>query len=96
MAAAKENWYALCEAILTEKTIEQALRDFNAIEPFRGGKPMETREVKAALNKCGNGGINIRVPLPKEWANKLGITSGDRNIIIGFNEDDGEIVIRKK
>lgn len=90
----KENWYALCAAILTDKTPEDALRDCNAIEPFKLNEPIETKEIKAIINKCGNGGMNIRVPLPKEWASKLGISDMHKDLIIGFNED--EIIIRKR
>ena len=57
---------------------------------------MEKRDLNISFYKAGNGGISNRITLPKKWVEKLGITENDRIIELLFDEDNDQLIIRKK
>ena len=57
---------------------------------------MEKRDLNISFYKAGNGGISNRITHPKKWVEKLGITENDRIIELLFDEDNDQLIIRKK
>ena len=54
---------------------------------------MEKRKINMMFQKGGSGSITTRIAIPKKWVDKIGVTQGEREVIIEF---DGErIVVRK-
>ena len=54
---------------------------------------MNIKRTKAMINKSGNGYTNVKVLIPIEWINKLGITSTDRDLTMIL--DNNKIIIKK-
>lgn len=57
-------------------------------------KLIKLKNTKAIINTSGNGYKDIRVCIPNDWSEKLGISDDDRNLIMLF--DGNEIIIRKE
>ncbi|MGL6113441.1 MAG: AbrB/MazE/SpoVT family DNA-binding domain-containing protein [Cetobacterium sp.] len=57
---------------------------------------MENKTLKIILSKGGTGYITPKIALPKSWIDKLGITLESREVNVTFDENNGEIIIRKK
>lgn len=49
---------------------------------------------KLLFNKGGNSGTTIRVTLPREFVERLGITKEDRDVVVSYK--NSEIIIKKK
>ena len=56
---------------------------------------MEKRILKVSFNKSGRGTYTPKVALPISFINRMGITQEDRNIEVTFDEEKGEITIKK-
>lgn len=56
---------------------------------------MEKRELNVSFYKAGNG-TGTRISLPKPWLEKLGITKEERKIELMFDEDNEQLILRKK
>lgn len=57
---------------------------------------MEERELKITFGKAGNGGRVTRLTIPIKWIDGMEITPEERNVIVSYNEETKEIIIRKK
>lgn len=57
---------------------------------------MEERNMKISFGKSGSGSISPRVSLPLSWLTRIGITPEDREVEIVLNEENEEIILRKK
>lgn len=53
----------------------------------------EYLENKITVNRSGTGGITYRISVPTAWADKMGISEEERDLILTF---DGEEIIVKK
>lgn len=56
---------------------------------------MEKRELNISFYKAGNG-EGTRLTLPKPWLTKLGITKEDKTIELVLDEENEQLIIRKK
>lgn len=56
---------------------------------------MEEKKLKIVLNRNGNGTLNPRCPIPLEWFKKMGLSEKEREINLKFNEQTGELIIKK-
>lgn len=57
---------------------------------------MEERELKISFGKSGNGGRVTRLTIPIKWIDGMEITPEERNVLVSYNEETQEIIIRKK
>jgi len=57
---------------------------------------MEIRDLKISFSKSGAGNLTPRISLPKKWIDKMEITKESRDVEVSFNEETGEIIIKKK
>lgn len=55
---------------------------------------MESREVNIMFCRSGSGSVSARIPLPKKWVDKMGITPEERLSVVAFDGD--KIIIEKK
>lgn len=55
---------------------------------------MEPVEKKISFNKGGNGGFTLKLGIPIDFANELGLTKEENKVILAL--ENGAIVIRKK
>lgn len=55
---------------------------------------MNPIEKKISFNKGGNGGYTLKLGIPLDFANELGITKEENKVILTL--ENGAIVIRKK
>lgn len=55
----------------------------------------EKRDLNVSFYKAGNG-IGTRMTVPKPWLEKLGVTKDSRTVEITLDEDNEQIIIRKK
>ncbi|MEH1739770.1 MAG: AbrB/MazE/SpoVT family DNA-binding domain-containing protein [Fusobacterium varium] len=56
---------------------------------------MEKRELNVSFAKAGNG-KNARVVVPIPWLRKLNITEEEREIDLIFDEDNQQLIIKKR
>lgn len=58
---------------------------------------MEKREAKLIVNKSGGTsyGNTFRATLPSSWVRKMGLGEEEKYILLEFNEEKEEIIIRK-
>lgn len=56
---------------------------------------MEKREVNISFYKAGNG-ESSRLNIPRPWLSKLNITKEEKEIDLIFDEENQQIVIRKR
>lgn len=56
---------------------------------------MEKRELNISFAKAGNG-KNARVVVPIPWLRKLNITEEEREIDLIFDEDNQQLIIKKR
>ena len=56
---------------------------------------MEEKILKIVLNRNGNGTLNPRYPIPLEWFKRMGLSEDEREVDSYFNEETGEIIIKK-
>lgn len=58
---------------------------------------MEKREARLIVNKSGGTGYGntFRATLPSTWVRKMGLGEEDKNILLEFNEEREEIIIKK-
>lgn len=56
---------------------------------------MEKRELNISFAKAGNG-KNARVVVPIPWLRKLNITEEEREIDLIFDEENQQLVIKKR
>lgn len=56
---------------------------------------IESRGLKVTFSKSGAGNLTPRTTLPKKWCDKLNITPENRDIIIMFDEENEQMVIKK-
>lgn len=56
---------------------------------------MENKRKLSYRKPSNRGGGQFSITIPKEYIEKMNITEQDREIIISFNEDTKEIVIKK-
>ncbi|MFR4164222.1 MAG: AbrB/MazE/SpoVT family DNA-binding domain-containing protein [Paraclostridium sordellii] len=55
---------------------------------------MNPIEKKISFNKGGNGGYTLKLGIPLNFANELGLTKEENKVILTL--ENGAIVIRKK
>lgn len=55
---------------------------------------MNPIEKKISFNKGGNGGYTLKLGIPLDFANELGLTKEENKVILTL--ENGAIVIRKK
>jgi len=56
---------------------------------------IESRDLKVTFSKSGAGNFTPKTTLPKKWCDKLNITKDERDIIIIFDEENEQMVIKK-
>lgn len=60
---------------------------------------MEERNLKAYIGKAGgtagSESLNYKMSIPSAWAQKMGISSEDRNLIVKFDEKELKITVEK-
>lgn len=56
---------------------------------------MDKRELNVSFAKAGNG-KNARVIIPIPWLRKLNITEEEKEIDLIFDEDNQQLIIRKR
>ncbi|ADO83729.1 AbrB/MazE/SpoVT family DNA-binding domain-containing protein [Ilyobacter polytropus] len=56
---------------------------------------MEKRDLTISFYKAGNG-TGTRLTLPKPWLEKLGITKEEKGIELILDEENQQLIIRKK
>lgn len=56
---------------------------------------MEKRELNISFAKAGNG-KNARVVVPIPWLRKLNITEEEREIDLIFDEENQQLIIKKR
>lgn len=56
---------------------------------------MEKRDLNISFYKAGNG-EGTRISLPKPWLAKLGITRDSRMVELIFDEENEQLILRKK
>lgn len=57
---------------------------------------MEERELNISFGKAGNGGRVARLTVPIKWIDSMEIIPEDRAVVVTFNEETKEIIIKKK
>ncbi len=57
---------------------------------------MEERILNITFNKSGSGSITKRLTLPSSILKKMGIDENNRQVLLIYNDDKKEIIIRKK
>ena len=57
---------------------------------------MNKRILKVSFGKSGAGSISPKLSIPKYFLNKINIKQDEREIEIELNEENEEIIIRKK
>ncbi|AUN12775.1 PemI [Paraclostridium sordellii] len=55
---------------------------------------MDPVEKKISFNKGGNGGFTLKLGIPIDFANEVGLTKEENKVILTL--ENGAIVIRKK
>ncbi|CEN21268.1 putative PemI [[Clostridium] sordellii] len=55
---------------------------------------MNPIEKKISFNKGGNGGYTLKLGIPLDFANELGLTKEENKVLLTL--ENGSIVIRKK
>ncbi|CEP80294.1 AbrB/MazE/SpoVT family DNA-binding domain-containing protein [Paraclostridium sordellii] len=55
---------------------------------------MDPVEKNISFNKGGNGGYTLKLGIPLDFANELGLTKEENKVMLTL--EDGSIVIRKK
>ena len=55
---------------------------------------MDPVEKKISFNKGGNGGFTLKLGIPIDFANELGLTKEENKVVLTL--ENGAIVIRKK
>lgn len=56
---------------------------------------MEERKLNISFSKSGSGSTQTRISLPKTWMDKLKITADDKEVILIFDEEKEEVILRK-
>lgn len=56
---------------------------------------MEKRDLNVSFYKAGNGDAT-RINLPVPWVRALGVTKEDKGIELYFDEENQQLIIRKK
>lgn len=77
------------ELIKESETIREILDD--SIE----NKNYECVEKKVMYQKDGKGSGTYKIPIPKKWIKKIGITEEDRILKITYNDDEDIILVKK-
>lgn len=62
---------------------------------MKGGTKIEERRLKVNFTKSGAGNYTPRTSLPKSWCDKLNITQEEREIIVIFDENNQQIIVKK-
>lgn len=57
---------------------------------------MEKRDMNISFTRSGSGSISPRITLPKTYLDKLKITQEERMVELILDEENQEIIIRKK
>ena len=57
---------------------------------------MEKRNLNISFYKAGNNGISTKMNLPKKWVEKIGVTPNDRNVEVILDEENNQIIIKKR
>lgn len=56
---------------------------------------MEKRDLNVSFYKAGDG-TGTRITLPKPWLKQIGVTKEDKGIELYFDEENQQLIIRKK
>jgi len=57
---------------------------------------MEKRILNISFNKAGSGSMTKRLTLPSSILKKMGIDENNRQVLLMYDNDKNEIIIRKK
>lgn len=57
---------------------------------------MEERILNISFNKAGSGSITKRITIPSSILKKMEIDENNRQVLLIYNDDKKEIIIRKK
>lgn len=57
---------------------------------------MEERKLKIMFASDGKGRYTHKLSVPKTWLEKMGVTIEDREVMVSFNEETKEIIIKKE
>jgi len=57
---------------------------------------MEKRILNISFNKAGSGSMTKRLTLPSSILKKMGIDENNRQVLLMYDDDKNEIIIRKK
>ncbi len=57
---------------------------------------MEKRILNISFNKAGSGSMTKRLTLPSSILKKIGIDENNRQVLLMYDDDKNEIIIRKK
>lgn len=65
------------------------------LEEKFGDKQCEQVEKKVMYQKDGKGSGTFKIPIPKKWIEKMGLTESDRNLKMSYDESSKKIIIKK-
>lgn len=57
---------------------------------------MEERELRVIFSKDGRGATNTKITLPVKWIRSMGINPENREVILQYDEENEQIIIKKK
>lgn len=57
---------------------------------------MEERELRVIFSKDGRGATNTKITLPVKWVRNMGVNPEQREVVLQYDEEKQEIIIKKK
>lgn len=56
---------------------------------------MEERKLRVIFSKDGRGATNTKITLPVKWIRNMGVNPEQREVILKYDEEKQEIIIKK-
>ncbi|MCI8640326.1 MAG: AbrB/MazE/SpoVT family DNA-binding domain-containing protein [Clostridia bacterium] len=57
---------------------------------------MEERELRVIFSRDGRGATNTKITLPVKWVRDMGVNPEQREVILQYDEEKQEIIIKKQ
>ena len=57
---------------------------------------MEERKLRIMFCKDGRGATNTKITLPIKWVRAIGANPEDREVIVQYDEENNQIIIKKQ
>lgn len=51
---------------------------------------------KVSFNKSGTGGVTPKINLVNEWLSDMGVNDNEKEVVLSYNKESKEILIKKK